>query len=152
MSDPTDAERIAELERMNAALNEENSRLTSRQMATIRAERELSKHHERIARENATEFARNLLRATYLQQNLPAVHRVIERLVAGVAPKDAADWSELRQADEEIRAAKEQCEVVGEEIGAALDRVAQASRLDRAAWLDSASDDLRLLWHLGALP
>lgn len=145
----SDAARIAQLEWMNTALSEENSRLRSQQMASIRAERELAKHRDRIARENAAAFARTLLRNTYLSLSLPAVHRVIERLVAGTAPRDAADWSELHQAEAEIRAAKDACEVTGEAIGAALDRVADASRADRAEWIAAASDDLRLLWHLG---
>ena len=93
-------------------------------------------------------FARTALRVTYLRQSLPMVHVVIERLVNGYAPKDAANWSELHQAAAEIRAAKDECEAAGEAIGAALDRVAQASRSDRAEWIEAASDDLRLLWHL----
>lgn len=144
----SDAERIAELERVNAALNEENRRLFGQQSAAIRAERELTKHRDRIAQEQAMAFARTILSITYFRQQLPMVHTVIDRLVNGYAPKNAANWSELHQAADEIRQAKERCEVTGEEIGAALDRVATASRSDRAEWIEAASDDLRLLWHL----
>lgn len=143
---PTDAERIAELERMNRELSAENSRLTSQAMATTRAERELHKHQERLAQEKAMTFARTAMRVTYLRQSLPMVHTIIERLVHGHTP----NWSELHQAAAEIRAAKETCEITGEAISAALDRVVQASRQDRAQWIEAASDDLRRLWHLGA--
>lgn len=147
---PTDAERIAELEYQAAALSKENSELNDRQSRQARAGSEIEKHHNRIRTERAIEAVRARLRSPYVEQNLPTVHRILDRLNAGTAPKDAANWLDLADATDELSRAKVEALATGELVRAALDRVASASRQDRQSWIDQASDDLRALWHLPA--